>query len=255
MSSLPAAQPCLNFCCVVLKRHCCAWHCCLPGVPGPCLLQHMCAVLPLQVYGNLNDNSGTGVCFTRNPATGEKGLYGEYLANAQGEDVVAGGCACLRSSVCACAYTFLTAAVPLETCGLHGLQTTHAPFPPPLTTYTLTRPTSPCILSHPPDPACCRHSHAPECHKDGRGLSNSIRRPRTGHHCPGAAHAGHAGLRVSFQVVCVRCVCGGRGVHLFGGGEGGGGHRCCTVAKLQFTLCSVLWTAFLWQDLSLRCLL
>ncbi|KAI3430449.1 hypothetical protein D9Q98_005044 [Chlorella vulgaris] len=42
------------------------------------------------VYGNLNDNSGTGVCFTRNPATGEKKLYGEYLPNAQGEDVVAG---------------------------------------------------------------------------------------------------------------------------------------------------------------------
>ncbi|EFN51244.1 hypothetical protein CHLNCDRAFT_141269 [Chlorella variabilis] len=42
------------------------------------------------VYGNLNDNSGTGVCFTRNPATGEKLLYGEYLPNAQGEDVVAG---------------------------------------------------------------------------------------------------------------------------------------------------------------------
>jgi pyruvate,orthophosphate dikinase len=35
------------------------------------------------VYGNLNDNSGTGVCFTRNPATGEKKLYGEYLQNAQ----------------------------------------------------------------------------------------------------------------------------------------------------------------------------
>jgi pyruvate,orthophosphate dikinase len=42
------------------------------------------------VYGNLNDNSGTGVCFTRNPATGAKQLYGEYLPNAQGEDVVAG---------------------------------------------------------------------------------------------------------------------------------------------------------------------
>jgi len=42
------------------------------------------------VYGNLNDNSGTGVCFTRNPATGENKLYGEYLPNAQGEDVVAG---------------------------------------------------------------------------------------------------------------------------------------------------------------------
>ncbi len=42
------------------------------------------------VFGNLGEDSGTGVIFTRNPATGEKGLYGEYLANAQGEDVVAG---------------------------------------------------------------------------------------------------------------------------------------------------------------------
>ncbi|TLZ56961.1 MAG: pyruvate, phosphate dikinase, partial [Methanobacteriota archaeon] len=42
------------------------------------------------VFGNLGDDSGTGVVFTRNPATGDKGLYGEYLANAQGEDVVAG---------------------------------------------------------------------------------------------------------------------------------------------------------------------
>lgn len=42
------------------------------------------------VYGNYNDNSGTGVCFTRNPATGGKIFFGEYLANAQGEDVVAG---------------------------------------------------------------------------------------------------------------------------------------------------------------------
>ena len=42
------------------------------------------------VFGNLNDNSATGVCFTRNPSTGEKTLYGEYLINAQGEDVVAG---------------------------------------------------------------------------------------------------------------------------------------------------------------------
>ena len=42
------------------------------------------------VFGNLNDRSGTGVCFTRNPSTGEKLLYGEYLINAQGEDVVAG---------------------------------------------------------------------------------------------------------------------------------------------------------------------
>ena len=42
------------------------------------------------VFGNIGDDSGTGVCFTRNPATGAKGLYGEYLINAQGEDVVAG---------------------------------------------------------------------------------------------------------------------------------------------------------------------
>jgi len=42
------------------------------------------------VFGNLNDNSATGVCFTRNPSTGESQIYGEYLSNAQGEDVVAG---------------------------------------------------------------------------------------------------------------------------------------------------------------------
>ena len=42
------------------------------------------------VYGNTGDTSGTGVAFTRNPATGEKKLFGEYLMNAQGEDVVAG---------------------------------------------------------------------------------------------------------------------------------------------------------------------
>jgi pyruvate,orthophosphate dikinase len=42
------------------------------------------------VFGNFDDTSGTGVCFTRNPSTGEKLLYGEYLVNAQGEDVVAG---------------------------------------------------------------------------------------------------------------------------------------------------------------------
>jgi pyruvate,orthophosphate dikinase len=42
------------------------------------------------VYGNLGDDSGTGVCFTRNPSTGESKLYGEFLVNAQGEDVVAG---------------------------------------------------------------------------------------------------------------------------------------------------------------------
>ncbi|HEX5948539.1 MAG TPA: pyruvate, phosphate dikinase, partial [Actinomycetota bacterium] len=42
------------------------------------------------VFGNLGDDSGTGVAFTRDPATGEKGIYGDYLSNAQGEDVVAG---------------------------------------------------------------------------------------------------------------------------------------------------------------------
>ena len=42
------------------------------------------------VFGNFDDSSATGVCFTRNPSTGEKLLYGEYLINAQGEDVVAG---------------------------------------------------------------------------------------------------------------------------------------------------------------------
>jgi pyruvate, orthophosphate dikinase len=42
------------------------------------------------VYGNLGDTSGTGVCFTRDPSTGENIFYGEYLMNAQGEDVVAG---------------------------------------------------------------------------------------------------------------------------------------------------------------------
>ena len=42
------------------------------------------------VFGNKGNTSGTGVAFTRNPSTGEKGIYGEYLINAQGEDVVAG---------------------------------------------------------------------------------------------------------------------------------------------------------------------
>jgi len=42
------------------------------------------------VYGNMGDDSATGVCFTRNPSTGENKLYGEFLINAQGEDVVAG---------------------------------------------------------------------------------------------------------------------------------------------------------------------
>ena len=42
------------------------------------------------IFGNLGDDCGTGVCFTRNPSTGENKLYGEFLINAQGEDVVAG---------------------------------------------------------------------------------------------------------------------------------------------------------------------
>ncbi len=42
------------------------------------------------VFGNMGNTSGTGVAFTRNPSTGAKGIYGEYLINAQGEDVVAG---------------------------------------------------------------------------------------------------------------------------------------------------------------------
>ena len=42
------------------------------------------------VFGNLGADSGTGVCFTRDPSTGKQGVYGDYLPNAQGEDVVAG---------------------------------------------------------------------------------------------------------------------------------------------------------------------
>jgi pyruvate,orthophosphate dikinase len=48
-----------------------------------------CSVVTM-VFGNMGDDSGTGVAFTRDPNTGEKSLYGEYLTNAQGEDVVAG---------------------------------------------------------------------------------------------------------------------------------------------------------------------
>lgn len=44
----------------------------------------------MMVFGNMGETSGTGVAFTRNPATGEKAIFGEYLINAQGEDVVAG---------------------------------------------------------------------------------------------------------------------------------------------------------------------
>jgi pyruvate,orthophosphate dikinase len=56
----------------------------ITGLPGT-------AVSVVQmVFGNLGENSGTGVCFTRDPSTGDKRFYGEFLANAQGEDVVAG---------------------------------------------------------------------------------------------------------------------------------------------------------------------
>ena len=48
------------------------------------------ATIQTMVFGNLNNKSGTGVAFTRNPSNGDKELYGEYLINAQGEDVVAG---------------------------------------------------------------------------------------------------------------------------------------------------------------------
>ena len=48
------------------------------------------AVVVAMVFGNMGNESATGVVFTRNPETGEKNLYGEYLLNAQGEDVVSG---------------------------------------------------------------------------------------------------------------------------------------------------------------------
>jgi pyruvate,orthophosphate dikinase len=48
------------------------------------------AIVQAMVFGNKGSNSGTGVVFTRNPSTGEKGLFGEYLAQAQGEDIVSG---------------------------------------------------------------------------------------------------------------------------------------------------------------------
>ncbi|MGC9554843.1 MAG: putative PEP-binding protein, partial [Thermoplasmatota archaeon] len=47
-------------------------------------------VVQTMVFGNFDDDSGTGVAFTRNPATGKKELYGEFLVNAQGEDIVSG---------------------------------------------------------------------------------------------------------------------------------------------------------------------
>ncbi|MFC7322420.1 pyruvate, phosphate dikinase [Halobacillus campisalis] len=59
----------------------------LHDIPG-----HLGTAVNIQsmVFGNMGDDSGTGVAFTRNPSTGESKLYGEYLINAQGEDVVAG---------------------------------------------------------------------------------------------------------------------------------------------------------------------
>ncbi len=48
------------------------------------------AIIQAMVYGNQNEKSATGVIFSRNPSTGEKGLYGEYLLHAQGEDIVSG---------------------------------------------------------------------------------------------------------------------------------------------------------------------
>src|SRR5690348_9857738 len=47
-------------------------------------------IVQAMVFGNMGDTTATGVAFTRNPSTGEKALYGEFLINAQGEDVVAG---------------------------------------------------------------------------------------------------------------------------------------------------------------------
>ena len=59
----------------------------LNKIPG-----HLGTAVNIQsmVFGNMGNDSGTGVAFTRNPSTGEAVLYGEYLINAQGEDVVAG---------------------------------------------------------------------------------------------------------------------------------------------------------------------
>ena len=52
------------------------------------------------VFGNLGDTSGTGVDFTRNPATGENKFFGQYLLNAQGEDVVSGIVRRSRLAIC-----------------------------------------------------------------------------------------------------------------------------------------------------------
>ena len=71
------------------------------------------------VYGNFSENSGTGVAFTRNPATGEDKLFGEYLINAQGEDVVAGvrtplSIDTLKENMPNCYQEFLTISKNLE---------------------------------------------------------------------------------------------------------------------------------------------
>ena len=73
----------------------------------------------VMVFGNMNDLSGTGVAFTRNPSTGEKGIYGEYLINAQGEDVVAGvrtpeSIDKLKEDLPDCYYEFVRLATLLE---------------------------------------------------------------------------------------------------------------------------------------------
>ena len=72
------------------------------------------------VFGNKGETSGTGVAFTRNPSTGEKGIYGEYLINAQGEDVVAGvrtpnPIAHLEEDMPECYKEFMEIAMRLET--------------------------------------------------------------------------------------------------------------------------------------------
>ncbi|KAL6764020.1 putative Pyruvate, phosphate dikinase chloroplast precursor, partial [Haematococcus lacustris] len=71
-------------------RCCYQGHGSIPGLPLPRWLPPACPPLPCAVFGNINEHSGTGVAFTRNPATGERKLFGEFLINAQGEDVVAG---------------------------------------------------------------------------------------------------------------------------------------------------------------------
>ncbi len=62
------------------------------------------------VFGNLSDDSGTGVAFTRNPSTGEVGRYGDYLQRAQGEDVVAG----IRTPVSLIEFAVLSPTVAQE---------------------------------------------------------------------------------------------------------------------------------------------